>query len=82
MKKVMPENKIIEKYYIETEPNLKKKLLSSLLSGLCWGIGATFGTAVFITIIGIIISKIDFVPILGQFLAEIIKIAQINLANQ
>ncbi len=78
----MAEEKVIEKYYIEVTASGRKKFIHGLLSGLGWGIGVTFGTALFITIISILVSKIDFVPILGQFLADVIRVAQANLANK
>lgn len=70
---------IIEKRYIEINPSAKVRFLHGLLGGLGWGIGITVGTAVFLGIIGFIISKVDFVPIFGHFLSEVIKSAQGNL---
>lgn len=71
--------KIVEKYYIEVNPSKFSKFLGGLLTGLGYGIGLTIGTAAFILIIGVIISKINFVPIFGNFLADVIKSAQTSL---
>ncbi|OGD97896.1 hypothetical protein A3A49_02750 [Candidatus Curtissbacteria bacterium RIFCSPLOWO2_01_FULL_38_11b] len=71
--------KTIEKYYIETTASLKKRLLLGITGGIGWGIGLTLGTAAVIVSLGFFVSKIDFVPILGQFLSDVIKESQNNL---
>lgn len=71
--------KVVEKYYIEISASPYKKFLNGLLGGIGWGVGASIGAGILIYIITIIIAKIDFVPILGQFLADVIKSSQGNL---
>lgn len=68
--------KIIEKYYIEVNPSGFKRFLQGLLGGLGWGVGLTLGTSILVVLLGFLISKIDLVPVLGQFLADIIKASQ------
>lgn len=75
----MPGEKIVEKYYIEVNANVFKRFLIGLVGGIGWGVGLTIGTGVILYFLGIFAAKIDFVPILGQFLAEVIKSAQGNL---
>lgn len=77
----MPEEnqKVVEKYYIEVTASAKKRFLLGLVGGLGWGVGITLGTSAVILAIGYFVSKIDFVPILGQFLADVVKAAQPNL---
>lgn len=71
--------KIVEKYYIEVNSSPVRKFISGLLGGIGWGIGLTVGTGVILYLLGMVIAKVDFVPILGQFLADIVKSAQGNL---
>lgn len=71
--------KVVEKYYIEVNPSGFKKFLHGLLGGLGWGIGITLGTSILLIGIGFLVSKVNFVPILGQFLADVIKSSQNNL---
>lgn len=71
--------KIVEKYYIETTATLKKRLLLGIAGGIGWGIGLTLGTAAIIVTLGFFVAKIDFVPILGQFLADVVRESQANL---
>ena len=71
--------KVIEKRYIEINSSGKQRFLHGLLGGIGWGIGLTLGTAAIIVVMGFFASKINFVPILGQFLADVIKESQANL---
>ncbi len=74
-----PNQKVVEKYYIEVNPSARKRFLIGLAGGIGWGIGLSLGTAAIIYIASLFVSKIDFVPIFGQFSAEVIKSAQENL---
>ena len=71
--------KTVEKYYIEVGSTKRQRFFIGLLGGLGWGIGLTLGTALVLGILGLIVSKIDLVPIIGHFSAEVIKSAQTNL---
>jgi hypothetical protein len=71
--------KIIEKRYIEVDASKKDRFIIGIIGGLGWGIGATIGTAAVLVILGIFVSKINFIPIFGHFSAEVIKAAQANL---
>lgn len=75
-------DKIIEKRYIEVNPSSKQRFLLGLLGGLGWGVGITIGTAVVLATLGFIVSKIDLVPIIGHFTAEVIKAARENLKSR
>jgi len=74
--------KTVEKYYIEVSASAKKRFLIGLVGGIGWGIGLTVGTAAIIYVVGIFVSKIDFVPVFGKFAAEVIKSAQSNLTTR
>ena len=74
--------KVVEKHYIEVTASGRQKFLHGVLAGLGWGIGVTVGTALFLVLIGFIVSKIDFVPVLGKFLADVIKASETNLTSK
>lgn len=76
---VETKSKLVEKYYIEVTPSASKRFIIGLIGGIGWGVGLTLGTGAVLTVLGFFAAKIDFVPILGQFLSEIIKSAQHNL---
>lgn len=71
--------KVVEKYYIEVNPSGFKKFLHGLLGGLGWGIGLTLGTSILLIGIGFLVSRVNFVPVIGQFLADVIKSSQNSL---
>lgn len=77
----MPDGKtkVVEKYYIEVSATNRKKFITGLLGGLGYGLGLALGTSIFFLIIGVFVSKIDLEPIIGKFLADVIKAAQPNL---
>ena len=68
--------KVIEKHYIEVAENGRKKFIHGILGGIGYGIGLTLGTALVIAIVGYFVSKIDFVPIFGNFLSQVITASQ------
>ena len=70
--------KVIEKHYIEVNPSAKHKFLLGILQGLGWGVGVTLGTATVIILVGYFVSRIDWVPIIGQVLQNIVDSAQQN----
>lgn len=72
-------SKVVEKYYIEVTASAKKRFLLGVVGGLGWGVGITLGTSAIILIIGYFVSRIDFIPILSQFLADVIKSTEPNL---
>lgn len=72
-----PGQKTVEKYYIEVStPSASRRFFIGLLGGLGWGIGLTLGTTALVLVIGYFVSKIDFVPIIGQFLSDVAKSTQ------
>lgn len=74
--------KVVEKHYIEVNPSAKHKFLLGILQGLGWGVGVTLGTAAILVLVGFIVSRIDWVPIIGQFLQNIVDSAQQNPAKR
>ena len=74
----MPEEKTktVEKYYIEVSPSAKKRFFVGLLGGIGWGLGVIIGSTILVAVIAFLVSKIDFVPILGKFLSDILQASQ------
>jgi len=44
----------------------------NFLGGLAWGIGVTFGLAIFIALIVFLSKSINFVPIIGDFISDVL----------
>lgn len=55
--------------------NLPKKqiLWNNFLGGITWGIGATVGVAVLLTILGFIASKANLIPFIGNFVSDLLN---------
>ena len=71
--------RVVEKHYIEVGKSARKDFLRGLLGGIGWAFGLSLGTAIIAVLVSLIVRRIDFVPIFGQFIADIIKAAQQNL---
>lgn len=48
-------------------------LINNFIGGLAWAIGATIGFSLFITLITLILKRINLIPYIGNFTAEIAK---------
>jgi ABC-type transport system involved in multi-copper enzyme maturation permease subunit len=51
----------------------KKILFDNFLGGIVWSLGVWLGTTIIIGIVALFASNIDFVPIIGDFVAEVSK---------
>jgi hypothetical protein len=49
----------------------KQIFLNNFLGGVAWGIGATVGVSIFFTLLGFILSKLDLVPFIGNFVLKV-----------
>ncbi len=68
----------MKKLFLTMEPNqrinqpLKKMFLNNFLGGIAWGLGATVGISLLLAIIGLLIKQVNLVPIVGNFLSEVL----------
>ena len=53
-------------------------IINNFLGGISWGLGATIGLGIVLTILGIILSKINLVPIVGNFISAVLESALKN----
>jgi len=51
----------------------KQIITNNFLGGLAWGIGVTFGLGLFIAFLLFIARNIDLVPIVGNFVSNVIN---------
>nr|MBI5455372.1 hypothetical protein [Candidatus Levybacteria bacterium] len=59
----------------------KEIFFNNFLGGVAWGLGATFGVSVFFAIIAFILSKINLVPFVGNFITGVITYVLQNNPN-
>ncbi len=53
------------------ERPLGRMLLNNFLGGIVWGLGATIGVSLILTVVGFLIRGINFVPLVGSFVASV-----------
>ena len=51
----------------------KKIILDNFIGGISWSIGAWIGTTIILAIVAYFLSKFNFIPIIGNFVAQISK---------
>ena len=61
-------NKYLQPY--KSRPTI---MLDNFLGGLFWSLGTFLGLAILTVVAGYFISKIDLVPIIGKWIAEILQ---------
>ncbi len=54
-------------------------MLDNFLGGMAWGLGTVVGISIIAVSMGFLISKIDLLPIIGDWLANILRHTQANL---
>ncbi len=57
----------------------KEIMTNNFIGGFFWSLGAFLGIIIIGAIIGLIISKIKFVPLVGNWLGDVLKIATKDL---
>lgn len=60
---------------------LRKLLINNFLGGIAWSFGTVVGATVIVALFGLIIAKIDFVPIVGTFISRVIHFIALNNSN-
>ncbi len=56
--------------YEKVELRKRHIIINNFIGGIAWGLGATIGLAIILTIIGFIVSKIDLIPIIGKVISD------------
>lgn len=51
----------------------RKIIVNNFLGGISWGLGTTIGLSIFLAAVGIIVSRIDLIPIIGDWVSQIIN---------
>ena len=45
--------------------------LNNFIGGIAWGLGATVGVSIFFALVAFIISRINLIPIVGNFVVNV-----------
>lgn len=54
---------------------------NNFLGGVAWGLGATVGVSIFFAILAFILSKVNLVPFVGNFVTKVAQYILINNPN-
>lgn len=50
---------------------IKQIVVNNFIGGISWGLGATVGASIVLAVFGIIFSKINLIPVVGDFVSQI-----------
>lgn len=56
----------------------KKMMLDNFLGGISWSLGVVIGGAFVLAILGFVVSRINVVPFVGDFVGQIIYFVETN----
>ncbi|MEE9428323.1 MAG: DUF5665 domain-containing protein [Paracoccaceae bacterium] len=57
--------------FVRLHNSLPKLIIFNLIRGLAFGLGTVLGATILVWILGQFLSNIDFIPIIGEWAAEI-----------
>lgn len=59
--------------YNDVKQNLKQIAINNFIGGIMWGLGATIGLAIILTILTFALKQVNVVPVVGNFAAQVIQ---------
>jgi Domain of unknown function (DUF5665) len=74
----MPDPQPFEKV---TKLSRKEIIINNIIGGISWAFGATIGLGIIISLLTFISHKINFVPIVGTFVSDVINFILSNNHN-
>lgn len=66
----------MEKHEEIYRKNLRLILLHNFLGGIAWGLGITIGAAIILAFGGFLISQINLIPVIGEYVKDIAEYVQ------
>ncbi len=66
-------NNITKHNFFKIHSSLKMLLLVNLLKGLVSGLGWVLGATILVSFLTFVLSQIEFIPILGEWVSKLIK---------
>ena len=59
--------------FIRLHNSLPRLVAFNLLRGLAFGLGTVLGATILVSFLALVLSRIDFIPIIGEWAAEIAR---------
>lgn len=64
---------VLSNSHTNVEKPLRKIIINNFIGGIVWSLGAWVGTTVIIAILVYFLAHINFIPIIGDFVAKVMK---------
>lgn len=61
----------MQKYEEAGRKKLKRIIIDNFIGGISWGLGATIGLALVLTLFGFLMKNINVVPVIGEFVSQV-----------
>jgi hypothetical protein len=58
-----------------------KIIRNNIIGGVSWGLGATIGVAIILTVLSLILRQINLIPVVGTFVSDIVNFVSQNNPN-
>jgi hypothetical protein len=58
--------------YDHVKESKKEIFFNNVIGGVAWGIGATVGAAIILTAAGILLSKVNTIPLVGNYVENVL----------
>ncbi|KKQ95136.1 MAG: hypothetical protein A3C27_00665 [Candidatus Levybacteria bacterium RIFCSPHIGHO2_02_FULL_39_36] len=55
------------------ERTKRQIFINNFIGGIAWGLGATIGLAIVLTTLGLVVSKVNLIPVVGTFVSNILS---------
>ena len=59
--------------YKRAEEGKKQLIINNFIGGIAWAFGEVIGVALVVSILGLILKNINFIPYIGNFVAGVIE---------
>lgn len=60
----------------------KEIIANNFLGGIAWGVGSAIGATILIALLGLLFSRLDYVPVIGDIVSEVTSYVESRNAFQ